>query len=638
VSKGRLLLHFILKLIIRGSFMSKVILLFLTLSLLFCNSLLAQEKPNILWLTSEDNNITYIGCYGNEMAKTPNIDKLAQEGFRYLHCYSNGAVCSTQRSSWIMGMNAISAGTQNHRSKYRIPEFIQLYPTVLKKMGYYTGNSTKTDYSLTQNAMKGMWDNPRKVNWDELKKNQPFFQVINSTESHESRAMGIDHKHDPAQVKVAPYHPDTPGVRANYAHYYDAITRMDAEIGASLKKLEELGLAENTIVIYNSDHGGALPRGKRYMYNSGTHCPLVIRIPEKYKHLWPNEKVGTTVERLVSYIDMPATWLSLVGAKRPKEYQGRVFLGKEKEPEAQYHFSFRGRNDARVENARGLRTKQFLMVKNYIPYVPMGQYLSYQWRIPLQVYWEEEHKAGRTNAVTGRFFQKKAVEELYDTSKDPYNTNNLINHPEYAQVAKTLRQELVSQQKGHFDAGLLPESEMSRLAKDNNTTIYEVAHTQKLYDVAAYLQVSEMALQKNIDNIPAFITGLKSQDSGVRYWAAVGCFLLEGQAGEAKSTLLAVLDDKDSDCTRLMAAWALTKMGENKAGDNTINNLLNENSYAMLEILNAIAWMGDYGKRFTPAIEKTSINHEMKDILVLGRAKAMAKMNASKKRGKKKKK
>ena len=110
----------------------------------------------------KDNNITYLGCYGNEMAVTPNLDKLASEGFRYTHCYSNGAVCSASRSSWIAGMNAVSMGTQNHRSKYAVPESVVLYPSVLKAAGYYTGNSTKQDYSMTHKAVKGMWSNPSK--------------------------------------------------------------------------------------------------------------------------------------------------------------------------------------------------------------------------------------------------------------------------------------------------------------------------------------------------------------------------------------------------------------------------------------------------------------------------------------------
>jgi len=94
-------------------------------------------------------------------------------------------------------------------------------------------------------------------------------------------------------------------MRKNYAHYHDAMKKMDDAIGASLKALEESGLAENTIVIHNSDHGGVLPRSKRYLFSTGLHCPLIIRIPEKYKHLWPAEKSGMKVDRLVSFIDNP---------------------------------------------------------------------------------------------------------------------------------------------------------------------------------------------------------------------------------------------------------------------------------------------------------------------------------------------
>jgi membrane-anchored protein YejM (alkaline phosphatase superfamily) len=99
--------------------------------------------------------------------------------------------------------------------------------------------------------------------------------------------------HDPKEVRLAKYHPDIPTIRKNYAHYHDAVERMDDQVGHFLKQLTRMELMENTIVIYNSDHGGVLPRSKRHLFNSGTHCPLIIRIPEKYRAWWPADTTGS---------------------------------------------------------------------------------------------------------------------------------------------------------------------------------------------------------------------------------------------------------------------------------------------------------------------------------------------------------
>ena len=247
-------------------------------------------RPNILWLTSEDNHVRWIGCYGNPYAETPNIDRLAEDGFRYLHCYANAPVCAPSRSTWITGLHALSTGTHHMRSRREIPhDRIPYYPDLLKKSGYYVGNDKKTDFNIGGREDGSCWDNPGKVDWKALKEHQPFFQIINTTQSHESKAHGsVDNtRHSPDDVRLSAYHPDLPDVRKTYAKYHDAVTRMDADIGAALQKLEEMGLAEDTVVIYNSDHGGVMPRSKRYLFNSGLHCPLFVRIPQKYRHLWP---------------------------------------------------------------------------------------------------------------------------------------------------------------------------------------------------------------------------------------------------------------------------------------------------------------------------------------------------------------
>ena len=594
------------------------------------------DKPNILWLTCEDNNVTYLGCYGNEMAVTPNIDKLASEGFRYTQCYSNGAVCSASRSTWITGMNSVSTGLHNHRSSKRIPSALTLYPRVLQQAGYYTVNSGKMDYNIA-NYDKSTWGgSSKKLDWKTLKQKQPFFQVINTSDSHESRAMGTDHIHDSAKVKIPPYHPDVKGVRDNYAHYYDAITRMDKKIGGYLKQLEVSGMAENTIVIHNSDHGGPLPRGKRYMYNSGTHCPLIIRIPEKFKTLWPNSEVGTTVDRLVSFIDMPVTWISLAGGNKPANYHGRVFLGPNSEPAPEYHLSFRGRNDERIENARAVSDKRFLYVKNYIPYVPRGQYLEYQWKIPMQRTWEDYYKSGKANIHQSRFFKEKGEHELYDTAKDPYCLNNLVDNPEFKDVVKKMKVQLNEQQSAIYDAAFLPESELDKIAEENNLTVYEVLRRKDLYDIAAYQPVADMALEGNAGNVTQLAGCLSSNDASIRYWAATGLMMLGSGAAPVENKLLELLDD-ESHNVRVMAAWTLIKLGKREAADSCIKNMLETNSYAMLEILNCIVWMEHDGKPFTDTVaglKLTKLNQQLQRYILEGQLS----LNPSKKKGKKRKK
>ena len=312
---------------------------FIGLSLAIASSLTAaSEKPNILWLVSEDNNVSWIGCYGGENAKTPNIDGLAKEGFQYMKAFANAPVCAPSRSTWITGINAISMGTHPMRSRYTIPhDKIPYYPDLLRKAGYYTVNGGKSDYNIGGRGDSDCW-NHTKLNWETLKTKQPFFQIINTATSHESKAQGDveNTTHNPANTSLKSYHPDLPAIRKNYAKYHDAIAKMDGVIGKALADLEKSGLAESTIVIYNSDHGGVLPRSKRFLFDSGIHCPLIIRIPEKFKHLWPAEKTGSKIERLVSYVDMPKTWLSLAGAETPAHLQGTTFLGPDKETEKSY--------------------------------------------------------------------------------------------------------------------------------------------------------------------------------------------------------------------------------------------------------------------------------------------------------------
>ncbi|MBT4276013.1 MAG: sulfatase-like hydrolase/transferase, partial [Verrucomicrobia bacterium] len=231
-----------------------------------------QERPNILWITSEDNGISWVSCYGGVNVVTPAIDKLAQEGFRYRYCFDNAAVCAPTRSCWITGMYGISNGTQPMRSRNLIPhDKIPYYPDLLRKSGYHTSNPTKTDYNIGGREDKECWDykgGKEPYGWRMRQPDQPFFAVVNIGNSHESRAHGkVDNtRHDPAKMQLHSYHPDLPVIRQNYAKYADAVEDMDRGIKRCLNALKEDGLYEDTIIIYNSDHGGVMARSKRFLY------------------------------------------------------------------------------------------------------------------------------------------------------------------------------------------------------------------------------------------------------------------------------------------------------------------------------------------------------------------------------------
>ena len=558
-----------------------------------------DKKPNVLWITSEDNSIEWVGCYGAKNAKTPHIDQLAKEGFRYLYCFDNGAVCAPTRSSWITGMHAISNGTQPMRSGFEIPGFIRFYNEQLQKVGYFTSNCSKTDYNLrgpNGRNPKDFWNysgGDYAGTWKKRKDGQPFFTVFNIGHSHESRAFGPLSKEskNPAKMILAPYHPDIPEMRETYAKYGGAVENMDRTVGEAVQRLKDDGLYEDTIIIYNSDHGGVLARSKRFLYSSGIHCPLIVRIPKKWKHLYPQGgKPGSTVDRIVSFIDMPKTWLSLTGAEITKNFQGRIFLGPQTEPAPKYHFSWRERADERFDNVRVMRDEQFAYHKNYAPFAPNGQFLAYMHKMKATGAWERHHQAGRTDAVTGRFFEPRPSEEFYDNFKDFHNVDNQIDDPLHQAKIKELKKELRRQQLKYFDSGLIPEEMRNRMIKEKNTTVYAFVRDPELYPLAKYLDYADLALTRETENLKTLTRGLKAKDPVMRYWSVIGLLLLEKGAKSAIPSLKNALDDQDE--IPPLAAWAIYKAGDKAFAEKwMLDTITNDPGNKMLA--NVLDWMDE---------------------------------------------
>ena len=277
-----------------------------------------NKQLNVLWISAEDISPS-LGCYGDSYAITPRLDQLASEGMRFTRCFTHAGVCAISRSGLITGMYPIAIGSQHMRSQIVLPSNVKAFPEYLRTAGYWTTNRSKTDYNFP--PPKAAWDenSPQSRDWRGRKAGQPFFSVVNLTTTHESQIRGKfgETLHDPAKAQLPPYIPDTPVTRRDWARYADLLTTLDRQVAAILDQLEADGLAQDTIVFFWGDHGQGLPRGKRWLYDSGTRVPLIIRWPGKLK-------AGSVNEELVCFLDFAPTMLRLAGAEIPSHLHGRV--------------------------------------------------------------------------------------------------------------------------------------------------------------------------------------------------------------------------------------------------------------------------------------------------------------------------
>lgn len=554
----------------------------------------AADRPNVLWITSEDNS-PYLGCYGDQLAKTPHLDRLAAEGVRYRRAFANAPVCSSARTTLITGMYGTSLGVQHHRSSVAIPSKFKLYPEHLRAAGYYCTNNAKTDYNIA--GRKKVWDESgNQAHYRNRVANQPFFAVFNLTTTHESQVAPKPGKTEfrvaPADVVLPPYHPDTPDIRRDWANYYDQMTQMDEQVGELLAELERAGLADETIVFYHSDHGGALPRGKRNIHDSGTRVPLIVRFPEKWRRYRP-VAAGEWCDELVSFVDLPVTFFSLCDVKIPEHYEGRPFLGSNKVPPREHVFLFRGRMDERYDHVRAVRDAEFRYVRNYAPHRPYGQHYSYPFQVlPSMRSWYAEFRAGRCNDVQAAYWKPKPAEELYRVTDDPFEIRNFADNAEQSATKNRLRAALRQEMIAARDTGFIPEGMFPHLAGDR--TIYDYAQSDA-YPLERIIDLADAASDGRAEYLPQLTTALDDPHPVVRFWGAVGCLILRNGAASAKSQLSARLNDAMPD-VRVVAAEALAHLGDRDAAIETLADVLrNGNAYEVLAAQNALDFLREAG-------------------------------------------
>ena len=578
--------------------------------LLATAALHAADRPNILLLTCEDSS-PHLGCYGDKNANTPNLDALAAKGLRFTRAWSNAPVCAPARTCLISGRWAPADGAEHMRSEVPMPNGHQMYPQMLRDAGYYCTNNRKEDYNLAK--PEGVWDDSSgQAHWKHRPAGQPFFAIFNDETTHESKIRARPHTliHDPAKVVIPAYMPDTPEIRHDWAQHFDNVTTMDGHVGAKLKELADAGLAEDTIVFFFSDHGTGIARSKRWPYNSGLQVPFIVHFPEKWKHLAPKDyKAGGTSERLISFIDLAPTLLSIVGVQPPDYLHGRAFAGQHIAEPRQFAYGFRSRMDERIDITRSITDGRFIYIRNFMPHLPQGQYIAYMFEQASTRSWFEQFTTNKTvNAEQDAFWKPKSTDELYDLEGDPFETQNLINEPDLdfqrQRLSFALSQWLVEVR----DLSVVPEA--LRLSQAKGSSPSDVFASEEALPYGDALRAALNSSDRyKID--PSYIRPLLSSPSASeRYWGATGYVLRGKPAVEVdEGKLLSLLKDTVAS-VRIAAAYALAEHGSEAAQKQAWEVLLTAANSAQgstleaVEALNVISHLGDKALPYKEQIAK----------------------------------
>ena len=462
--------------------------LFFCLLLSLClNSQDSNNKPlNVIWISCEDMG-PVLSAYGNKTIKTPNIDRLANQGVKYTNAYSTVGVCAPSRFSIITGMYPARLGAHNMRTgdhnnfkwpedvqiredkgvldklgnnipDYEVvtPDYVKPFTEYLRADGFYCVNDNKCDYQF--NAPFTAWDDVYGGgSYKNAPTGTPFFYVKNFYTTHESRIWRRKNKPmtvSPVDVPIPDYYPDLPVVREGIARKYSNIEAFDKEVGELLNQFEVDGVLDNSIIFFWSDHGGNLLRQKRAVGNSGLHVPLIVRYPDGFR-------AGQTDNRMVSLMDLGPTVMSLIGIKPPTYMDGKAFAGKFEENPRTYIFGSADRFDESIDMQRSVLDGRYVYIKNFMPQLPLIYRNKYREQIPMNKQLIELNAKGVLEGEAAYIFmQNKPIEELYDLSSDPYEVNNLADNPDFIDKLLELRNQLSQWQLDINDRGFTPESEL----------------------------------------------------------------------------------------------------------------------------------------------------------------------------------
>ncbi len=523
-------------------------LLFLIVSNSIC---WAADRPNVVWIVSEDNSHHYLKHFFPDGIPTPQIEAMAAHGLTYDHAFSNSPVCSVARTTLATSCFGPRIGTQFHRRSEQatLPDGLQMFPAYLREAGYYTTNNSKEDYNA--GPSKGVWDeSSKKASWrNRSETSQPFFHMESHAQSHESSlhfSKQVYDNHvlsvDPKTVQLADYFPDTPLFRFTHAYYLERMQIIDSIVGDTLSKLKEDGLLEETFVFYFGDHGGVLPRGKGYIYESGLHVPLVVRVPEKWKHLVDAEK-GSRINGFVSFVDFGPTVLNLAGVEVPSQVDGKPFLGNgittEEVNQRNEAFGYADRFDEKYDFMRSLRKGRFQYIRSFQPFLPDGLQNNYRYQMLAYQEWRDLYKAGKLNAQQQQFFQAKPVEMLFDVEADPHEVHNLAKDSDHQKALIDLRTRLNKTLRTLPDLSYYPESHL--ISVMNNPVAFGKSHQSEIGELA---DIADLALVDFVRAKTDLQAALNSDNPWKRYWAAMTCSAFGEQAKSFEAEVEHLLNDE----------------------------------------------------------------------------------------------
>lgn len=582
------------------------------------------DRPNVLWLTTEDMSPN-LGSYGDPDAVTPTLDRLASRGTRYTRAFSAAGVCAPSRSSLITGVFASSLGSQHMRCQTTLPAAIQPLPALLRSAGYYCTNNFKEDYNFA--APPGTWnDSSRTAHWRKRSAGQPFFSVFNFLMTHESRlryepealakltrSLTPAQRHDPARVTLPAWLPDTPAVRTEWARYHDLISAMDHQVAAILQQLAEDGLADDTIVVFTSDHGAGLPRAKQFIYEAGLQVPLIVHVPEKWQHLMPSEP-GRAETRMISLLDLPPSMLSLLGLPVPQEMAGASFLGPRAAAPRTYVHAIRDRMDERVDMSRTVRDGRFKYHRNYLPHLPHYPWLTYMDLLETAKDFRRLADAGKLSPGLAFFMAPtKPLEELYDLQSDPEELRNLSADPAYAGTLTRLREEQFNWARRTRDTGFIPEQMLRDFAAGSTEYDYAQGDAYQLDRCIATVRL----LEQGDRAVTPLRSALQDAYPPVRFWAATGLASLGKASASATAELQRVLQD-DYPEVALAAAEALCYLGRPDGALPVLEKYLDDKrTVVRLAAANVADRIGEQARPLLATMRRVAGRKEKDDIAMM---------------------
>ncbi len=572
-----------------------------------------SEKPNIVWLVSEDNSKQYLKLYDERGASMPNVEALAQKGIVFNNAFSNAPVCSVARSTIIAGCYAPRVGAQYHRRMKLapMPHGLKMFPEYLREAGYYTTNNAKEDYNFIKSD--SVWDeSSKKATYKNRKPGQPFFHVQNFGGTHEGQLHFDKALMDSTKTKtrgenaiVFPYHPDTPTYRFTNAYYRDLHQKLDAQIGDFLDRLEKDGLMEDTIIFYYGDHGGVLPRSKGYIYESGLHVPMVVYVPERWRHLVPLE-MGTRTNAFVQFIDLAPTVLDLAGIDVPQQIDGKPFLGKSvTKPHLDQRntaFGYADRFDEKYDLVRSIRKGKYKYIRNYQPFNIDALYNFYRYKMLAYKEWQELFEHGKLNETQQQFFKPRAAEALYDLEKDPHEINNLVADTSRQTILKALRADLQNRVKSLPDLSFYPEPYFLETGLSNPVAFGQQNRTE----IAELIDVADFCLKPFKEAKTGIEKALKSDNRWKRYWGLIVCSSFGKEATPFFKMAAQMSQEDKENLVRIRAVEFLILNNQDVSSDLILEIIKNSKSETETNlILNSIALLKTTRPDFEINIPKT---------------------------------